>query len=238
MARGWALRPARALPHLPGESVQFLSRSRGEPAPQVALPRHEQHDGYVRTAACSRGHRDRGHDERDGGLRHGRDRSAIRSNAFNAWEGYSVASTARRAGSSTDRGVGLRQGTETVQGGIAPDGVRTRVIPLRGSAREVTPGTRPGTMAAATADAGGYFPAGERGGQVFARGGRTRRRLPILVGIRPAAWKGREGARGRPRARPAAARLCADADAHRPVPMPGGMLRPWRFKEPNPFYRR
>src|SRR5258706_3713795 len=61
-------------------------------------------------------------------------------NAFNAWEGYNVAfnGTKGRLEHTIVESVYVN-GTETVQGGIAADGVKIRVIPLRGSAREVTP---------------------------------------------------------------------------------------------------
>lgn len=61
-------------------------------------------------------------------------------NAFNAWEGYQVAfnGTLGRIEHSIVEKVYVN-GTDTVQGGIAPGGVRTRVIPLRGAAREITP---------------------------------------------------------------------------------------------------
>jgi len=61
-------------------------------------------------------------------------------NAFNAWEGYSVAfnGTKGRLEHTIVESVYVN-GTETVQGGIAEGGVTTRVIPLRGTAREVVP---------------------------------------------------------------------------------------------------
>jgi predicted dehydrogenase len=61
-------------------------------------------------------------------------------NAFNAWEGYMVAfnGTKGRIEHSIVESVYIN-GLETVQGGIAPDGVKIRVIPLRGSAFEIGP---------------------------------------------------------------------------------------------------
>jgi predicted dehydrogenase len=61
-------------------------------------------------------------------------------NAFNAWEGYMVAfnGTKGRIEHSVVESVYVN-GTATVQGGIVPDGVKTRVIPIRGSAQEITP---------------------------------------------------------------------------------------------------
>ena len=63
-------------------------------------------------------------------------------NAFNAWEGYTVAfnGTKGRIEHSIVESVYVN-GTETVQGGIADGGVSTRVIPLRGEARSVVPWT-------------------------------------------------------------------------------------------------
>jgi predicted dehydrogenase len=61
-------------------------------------------------------------------------------NAFNSWEGYTVAfnGTKGRLEHTIVESVYVN-GTETVQGGIAQDGVKIRVIPLRGSARDLTP---------------------------------------------------------------------------------------------------
>jgi predicted dehydrogenase len=61
-------------------------------------------------------------------------------NAFNSWEGYHVAfnGTKGRLEHSIVESTYVN-GTDTVQGGIAKDGVTTRVIPLRGSARSIEP---------------------------------------------------------------------------------------------------
>jgi predicted dehydrogenase len=61
-------------------------------------------------------------------------------NAFNSWEGYTVAfnGTKGRLEHTIVESVYVN-GTETVQGGIAQDGVTVRVIPLRGSARDLKP---------------------------------------------------------------------------------------------------
>jgi predicted dehydrogenase len=61
-------------------------------------------------------------------------------NAFNAWEGYTVAfnGTRGRLEHSIVESVYVN-GTETVQGAVAQDGVRIRLIPLRGEAQELTP---------------------------------------------------------------------------------------------------
>ncbi|WP_414662149.1 Gfo/Idh/MocA family protein [Horticoccus sp. 23ND18S-11] len=61
-------------------------------------------------------------------------------NAFNAWEGYTVAfnGTKGRLEHSIVESVYLN-GTETVQGGVVEDGVKIRVIPLRGSGYDIEP---------------------------------------------------------------------------------------------------
>jgi predicted dehydrogenase len=61
-------------------------------------------------------------------------------NAFNAWEGYTIAfnGTKGRIEHSIVESVYVN-GTESVQGGVAQDGVRIRVIPLRGSGYEIEP---------------------------------------------------------------------------------------------------
>jgi predicted dehydrogenase len=66
-------------------------------------------------------------------------------NAFNAWEGYTVAfnGTKGRIEHSLVESVYVN-GTETVQGGVARDGVKLRVIPLRGVGREIEPWTAEG----------------------------------------------------------------------------------------------
>ena len=61
-------------------------------------------------------------------------------NAFNAWEGYTVAfnGTKGRLEHSIVESVYVN-GTESVQGGVAPDGVKIRVVPLRGTGYEIEP---------------------------------------------------------------------------------------------------
>ncbi len=61
-------------------------------------------------------------------------------NAFNAWEGYTVAfnGTKGRLEHSVVESVYVN-GTETVQGGVDADGVRIRIVPLRGSGYEIEP---------------------------------------------------------------------------------------------------
>jgi predicted dehydrogenase len=59
-------------------------------------------------------------------------------NAFNSWEGYTIAfnGTKGRIEHQIEEQVYV-SGTDTVQGGIRPGGVSTRVIPLRGSPEEI-----------------------------------------------------------------------------------------------------
>jgi predicted dehydrogenase len=61
-------------------------------------------------------------------------------NAFNAWEGYQIAfnGTRGRLEHSAVEQIYVN-GTDTVQGGFKSGGVKTRVIPLRGAAREIKP---------------------------------------------------------------------------------------------------
>jgi predicted dehydrogenase len=61
-------------------------------------------------------------------------------NAFNAWEGYTIAfnGTKGRLEHTIVEQIYVA-GTDTVQGGIKAGGVTTRVIPLRGEARDVKP---------------------------------------------------------------------------------------------------
>jgi predicted dehydrogenase len=67
-------------------------------------------------------------------------------NAFNAWEGYQIAfnGTLGRLEHSIVEQVYVN-GTDTVQGGIADGGVRTRLIPLRGAATQIDPWTGTGS---------------------------------------------------------------------------------------------
>lgn len=61
-------------------------------------------------------------------------------NTFNAWEGYTVAfnGTKGRLEHSIVESVYVN-GTESVQGGVAEDGVRIRIIPLRGAGCDIAP---------------------------------------------------------------------------------------------------
>lgn len=67
-------------------------------------------------------------------------------NAFNAWEGYQIAfnGTKGRLEHSIVEQIYV-SGTNTVQGGIASGGIKTRVIPLRGEARDLEPWTGEGS---------------------------------------------------------------------------------------------
>lgn len=61
-------------------------------------------------------------------------------NTFNAWEGYTIAfnGTKGRIEHSLVESVYVN-GTETVQGGVAENGVKIRVIPLRGAGYDLEP---------------------------------------------------------------------------------------------------
>ncbi|MDP1580548.1 MAG: Gfo/Idh/MocA family oxidoreductase [Candidatus Didemnitutus sp.] len=61
-------------------------------------------------------------------------------NAFNAWEGYQIAfnGTQGRIEHSILEKIYV-SGTDTEQGGVVDGGVRTRVFPLRGEVRDITP---------------------------------------------------------------------------------------------------
>ncbi len=66
-------------------------------------------------------------------------------NAFNSWEGYTIAfnGTKGRLEHTIVENIYVN-GTDTVQGGIKPGGVTTKVYPLRGPYREVVPWTGTG----------------------------------------------------------------------------------------------
>lgn len=61
-------------------------------------------------------------------------------NAFNAWEGYTVTfnGTKGRIEHSIVESVYVN-GTESMQGGIVPDGVKIRIVPLRGAGYDLEP---------------------------------------------------------------------------------------------------
>lgn len=66
-------------------------------------------------------------------------------NAFNAWEGYTVVFNGTKGRiEHTIVESSYINGAETVQGGIAANGVKTRVIPIRGAGYDVTPWTAEG----------------------------------------------------------------------------------------------
>jgi predicted dehydrogenase len=67
-------------------------------------------------------------------------------NAFNSWEGYQIAFNGTK-GRLEHQIVEQTyvSGTGTVQGGVARDGVTTKVIPLRGAARTIEPWTATGS---------------------------------------------------------------------------------------------
>jgi predicted dehydrogenase len=66
-------------------------------------------------------------------------------NAFNSWEGYTIAfnGTKGRLEHTIVESIYVN-GTDTVQGGIKPGGITTKVYPLRGPVREVEPWTGAG----------------------------------------------------------------------------------------------
>jgi predicted dehydrogenase len=101
---------------------------------------HEKYDGYLRDRCVFRADIDI---EDTMSVLVTYDNGAILTyslNAFNAWEGYTIAfnGTLGRIEHSIVESTYLN-GTDTVQGGIAADGVTTRVIPLRGAPRVLTP---------------------------------------------------------------------------------------------------
>ena len=101
---------------------------------------HEGHDGYVRDRCIFRPEIDI-EDTMNALVTY--DTGATLSyslNAFNAWEGYTIAfnGTKGRLEHSIVESVYVN-GTETVQGGVAQDGVKIRVIPLRGAGYDVQP---------------------------------------------------------------------------------------------------
>jgi predicted dehydrogenase len=105
----------------------------------------ESHDGYFRDRCIFRADIDI---EDTMNVLVGYDTGATLSyslNAFNAWEGYTVSfnGTKGRLEHKIVESVYVN-GTETVQGGIADGGVTTRVIPIRGEARDLVPWTATG----------------------------------------------------------------------------------------------
>ncbi len=123
----------------------FLLDLAANPGLKALYLDHEQHDGYFRDRCVFRPDIDI---EDTMNVIVGYDTGATLSysvNAFNAWEGYQIAfnGTKGRLEHSIVEQIYV-SGTNTVQGGIAEDGVRTRVIPLRGEARDIKPWTGEG----------------------------------------------------------------------------------------------
>jgi hypothetical protein len=101
---------------------------------------NEQYDGYLRDRCVFRPDIDI-EDTMNVQVRY--DTGATLSyslNAFNAWEGYIVAfnGTRGRLEHSLVESVYVN-GTETVQGGVVENGVKIRVVPLRGEGYDVEP---------------------------------------------------------------------------------------------------
>lgn len=105
----------------------------------------EEHDGYYRDRCVFRSDIDI---EDTMNVIVGYDNGATLSyslNAFNAWEGYTVAfnGSKGRLEHTIVESVYVN-GIETVQGGITDNGVTIRIIPLRGEARSIVPWTAAG----------------------------------------------------------------------------------------------
>ncbi len=101
---------------------------------------HEAHDGYLRDRCVFRPEIDI-EDTMNAMVTY--DTGATLSyslNTFNAWEGYVVAfnGTKGRLEHSIVESVYVN-GTESVQGGVAEDGVKIRVVPLRGTGYDLKP---------------------------------------------------------------------------------------------------
>ena len=110
------------------------------PALKELYLEHERHDGYLRDRCVFRPDIDI-EDTLNALVTY--DTGATLSyslNAFNAWEGYTVAfnGTKGRLEHSIVESVYVN-GTETVQGGVAPDGVRIRIVPLRDAGYDIEP---------------------------------------------------------------------------------------------------
>lgn len=106
---------------------------------------HEQHDGYFRDRCVFRPEIDI-EDTLNALVTY--DTGATLSyslNAFNAWEGYTVAfnGTKGRLEHSIVEST-YQDGTDTLKGPVVKDVVKTRVIPIRGSAYDVEPWTAEG----------------------------------------------------------------------------------------------
>jgi predicted dehydrogenase len=116
-----------------------------EPSLKALYLDNEQHDGYFRDRCVFRPEIDI-EDTMNVIVKY--DTGATLSyslNAFNAWEGYQIAfnGTKGRLEHSIVEQI-YTAGTNQVQGGIAAGGVKTRVIPLRGAAKDYEPWTGKG----------------------------------------------------------------------------------------------
>jgi predicted dehydrogenase len=106
---------------------------------------HEHHDGYFRDRCVFRPEIDI-EDTMNVMVRY--DTGATLSyslNAFSPWEGYRIAFNGTRGRLEHDMvEQSYVSGTNMTQGGAVADGVRIRLIPLRGAAREIEPWTATG----------------------------------------------------------------------------------------------
>lgn len=123
----------------------FFMSLAGNPELKALYLDQEAHDGYFRDRCVFRPEIDI---EDTMNVIVGYDTGATLSyslNAFNAWEGYHIAfnGSLGRLEHSIVEQVYV-SGTATVQGGIAENGVRTRLIPLRGAPQEIEPWTGTG----------------------------------------------------------------------------------------------
>jgi Predicted dehydrogenases and related proteins len=118
----------------------FFMNLAGSPTLKEIYLDQEQHDGYVRDRCVFRP--DINIEDTMNVIVH-YDTGATLSyslNAFNSWEGYHVAFNGTKGRvEHTIVESSYVNGVDAVQGGIAEGGVTTRVIPLRGPAREITP---------------------------------------------------------------------------------------------------
>jgi predicted dehydrogenase len=106
---------------------------------------NEKHDGYFRDRCVWRPDIDI-EDTMSVSVRYDTGASMSYSlNAFNAWEGYVIAFNGSKGRLEHQIVEQIYvSGTNTVQGGIAEGGVKTRLIPLRGEAKDIEPWTGEG----------------------------------------------------------------------------------------------
>jgi predicted dehydrogenase len=110
------------------------------PSLEALYLENEKHDGYWRDRCVFRPEIDI-EDTLNALVRYNTGATLSYSlNAFNAWEGYTVAfnGTQGRLEHSLVESTYVN-GTETVQGGVADDGVRIRIVPLRGAGFDIEP---------------------------------------------------------------------------------------------------